>query len=64
MKAYAAWLRKGAIAVGGALGALAVALTDISPAGSAVTPAEWVQVALAALVAAGVVATKNGPKPE
>lgn len=63
MKEYAKWLHKGIYAVAGALGALGLALTDASPGGDSVTPFEWTQVGLAALVAAGVVVAKNGARP-
>lgn len=64
MKEYAGYLRKGLVAVAGALAALGVALTEISPGGASVTSSEWVAVAVAALTALGViVAPANGPKP-
>jgi hypothetical protein len=61
---HLAYVRKGLIAVAGALAALALALTEVSPAGEAITSAEWVGVATAALSALGVVVVPNGPKPE
>lgn len=63
MKDWALYVRKGLIAVGGGLAQLALALAPASDAGAAVTPAEWVQVGLAALTALGVVAFSNGPRP-
>lgn len=57
------FLRKGLIAVAAALGQLGLALSDISHGGSAITAAEWVQIALAGLGALGVVAVSNGPRP-
>lgn len=63
MKEWALYLRKGLIAIAGGLGQLALALTPISHGGETVTAAEWVQVALAALAAVGVVALGNGPRP-
>ena len=61
---HVAYVRKGLIAAAGALAALGLALTEASPGGEAVTSAEWVGVATAALTALGVVVVKNGPKPE
>ncbi len=60
---WIAYLRKGLVAATGALGQLALALAPMSDAGEAVTAAEWVQVALAGLTVAGVVAFGNGPRP-
>lgn len=57
------FLRKGLIAIAAGLGQLGLALSDISHGGSAITGAEWVQIALAGLGALGVVAVSNGPRP-
>lgn len=63
-KEHVAYVKKGLVAAAGALGVLAVALTEASDGGVAVTATEWIGVALAALAAAGVVVSTNGPKPE
>jgi len=61
---WALYLRKGLIALGGALAQLLLALADASAEGATVTPAEWVAVALAGLTAAGVTAFGNGVRPK
>ena len=60
---WALYVRKGLIAVAGALSQLGLALTPTSDGSTSVTAAEWVAIALAGLTAAGVVAFGNGPKP-
>jgi hypothetical protein len=56
---HLAYVRKGLIALAGALGVLAVALTD-----DVVTKQEIIQVVLAGLAAVGVVVVPNGSAPK
>lgn len=60
---WAAYLRKGLIAVAGGLSQLGVALAPASDGGASITPMEWVQVAMAALTAAGVLIVGNAGRP-
>lgn len=59
MRPYIPWIRKGLIAIAGAIAVLTFALSD-----GHVTGQEWLQAASAALAAVGVVVVPNGPKPD
>jgi len=60
---WIAYVRKALVAALAALGQLAVVMTPGSDAGSTITVAEWVTVAIAAAGTLGVYAAANGPRP-
>ena len=55
-------VRKALVAVVAGLGILAVAVTACSDGGTAITTADWINVAIATLSAVGVYAISNTPK--
>lgn len=63
MPQWIAYVRKALIAATAALGQVVIVMTPGSDAGSSITPAEWVTVAIAAAGTLGVYAAANGPRP-
>lgn len=60
---WIAYARKALIAATAAVTQVGIALAPASDAGSSITAAEWVQIAVAGLAALGVYAAANGERP-